>query len=99
MEFVVRDIDLTKENELLVKPNSQKGKKGFIKAKNPRTELIVVKISKKHKDFVRKYIKLTGRTYSEVVMEGLACVTGYDGTNGKVILEDIRFFMKQRTSQ
>lgn len=99
MEFIPRDIDLTKENELLVKPNYQKGKRGFTKAKNPRNEVIIVKISKKHKDFVRKYIKLTNRTYSEVIMEGLACVTGYDGTNGKVILEDMRFVMKQRTSQ
>jgi len=88
-------------NEMtLPNSNSQsiKGKKGFQKAINPKTIKIGLLVTPQCKSFIDSYCQLNNISLTKLMLAGLECYTGYNGSNHEDILNTIDE-MNQRDSQ
>jgi hypothetical protein len=65
---------------------SVKGVRGFVKAENPHSKIIKVKVTTETKQFLTAYSAKYKVTVSELVMAAVEWYSGFDGSNAEELL-------------
>lgn len=65
---------------------SVKGIRGFVKAENPHSKIVKVKVTTATKEFLTAYSAKYKITVSELVMAAVEWYTGFDGSNSQELL-------------
>lgn len=76
----------------LCKPikRTKKGVKGFSKIDTPKDTRIAVRLKTQTNKFIEDYCTINGITKTQLILASIQNFTGYDGSNGRKVLSEIK---------
>ena len=77
-------------NDLIAPPKSVKGRRGFIRSKVKRDNVLGIRVTDDQREFIQSYCQIYGISMTELFLQGLQCLTRFDGTNKRQVLSDAK---------
>lgn len=82
---------------LVALPNAKPGIEGFISVpkRQKRDKLLTMKVNEQIHSFLKEYSRVIGCSMTEVIMRGIECSTGFNGSNGGEVIKTMKQFVKE----
>lgn len=77
---------------VLCKPTerTKKGLKGFSKVATPKDATFTFRLKTQTNKFIEDYCAINGITKTQLILASIQNFTGYDGSNGRKVLSEIK---------
>jgi hypothetical protein len=82
----IKEYKLTNPTETQAK----KGHRGFVKKQKPKDIQITLRMTTDTKLFLNEYCKVNDISITSLLLAGIECYTGYNGSNHKEIIQECK---------
>lgn len=76
-------------------PHSKKGVRGFCKKDKTKATTIGLRLTNETKAFIEDYCKVNDISITALILAGLECYTGYNGSNHEEVIEQCKQWNEQ----